>query len=138
MNDLKSCPVFCLYTTSRKLMNVYTKHLKKLDLTYTQYLVISCLHNRDECSVDDIGQVLFLDSGTLTPLLKRLESNNLIERHHSKEDERKRIIKLTNQGRELEKYLDPVRQEIRQKVGLSPDEIYQLKEILHKIIAADI
>src|SRR3990167_6566678 len=74
-NNITMCPVFGLYAASRKLIKIYTKELEKLEVTYPQYLVISCLLHKDGQSVDKIGQELFLDSGTLTPLLKRLETH---------------------------------------------------------------
>lgn len=138
MNEIRMCPVFGLYAASRKLIKIYTRELEKVDLTYPQYLVISCLLNNDGSSVDEIGQELFLDSGTLTPLLKRLEVNGLITREHSKQDERKRIIKLTHVGREFEKVLLPIRKEIRSKVQISMDEVQQLTRVLDKILSSHI
>jgi DNA-binding MarR family transcriptional regulator len=135
MNDIKKCPVFGLYAASRKLIKVYANELETLGLTYPQYLVISCLLHKDGVSVDEIGQELFLDSGTLTPLLKRLEVNGLITREHSKQDERKRVITLTLQGRNLEKDLDVLRQKIRIKFQVSPEETQQLIQMLTKILS---
>jgi len=76
--------------------------LKELKLTYPQYLVMLVLWERDEQRVSDIGEVLFLDSGTLTPLLKKLEVQGFVERTRSKEDERQVIISLTSLGRRLQ------------------------------------
>ena len=138
MNNIKNCPVFGLYAESRKLIKVYTNELEALGLTYPQYLVISCLLHKDGISVDEIGQELFLDSGTLTPLLKRLAANGLIIREHSKQDERKRVITLTPEGRNLEKSLDVLRQNIQLKFQVAPEEIQQLSQVLTKILSTDI
>lgn len=130
--------MFGLYAASRKLIKIYASELETLRLTYPQYLVISCLLHKDGTSVDEIGQELFLDSGTLTPLLKRLEANGLITRQHSKEDERKRVIKLTSNGRNLEKNLHLLRQKIQSKFQIPPEEIQQLTQTLAKIIEKNI
>lgn len=138
MQPLKMCPVFGLYVASRKLIKIYTKALEKVDLTYPQFLVISCLLNEDGVSVDRLGQELLLDSGTLTPLLKRLEANGFITRNYSQEDERKRVIRLTSQGRDIEEALVPLRQEIRAHLRVTPEDVQHLTYVLSKIIAADI
>lgn len=138
MKELNACPVFSLYAASRKLIKIYTKELEKLEVTYPQYLVISCLLDKDACSVDEIGSQIFLDSGTLTPLLKRLEANGLIKREHSTEDERKRVISLTSKGRKFQNLVDTIRQRISTKVSLSKDEVHQLVHLLHKILKAEI
>jgi MarR family transcriptional regulator, organic hydroperoxide resistance regulator len=137
-NSIKKCPVFNLYAASRKLIKIYTKELERLEVTYPQYLVMSCLLQEDGQSVDKIGQELFLDSGTLTPLLKRLEANGFIIRNRSTEDERQRVINLTPKGRDFDKSLQPLRQEIRSKVGVSQDDVQQLIRILHKILSTEI
>lgn len=136
--NAKICPVFGLYAASRKLIKLNTKELEKLGLTYPQYLVLSCLLKEDGQSVDKIGQALFLDSGTLTPLLKRLEANGFIIRNRSTEDERQRVINLTLEGRGLEEEFHALRQKIRTKLGVSHDEVQQLIQVLQKILSADI
>lgn len=135
---VKMCPVFGLYAASRKLIKIYTKELEKLEVTYPQYLVISCLLQVDGQSVDKIGQELSLDSGTLTPLLKRLEANGFIVRNRSLKDERQRVIDLTPKGRDLEKALKPLRHGIRSKLGISQDDVQQLTQVLHKILSANV
>jgi MarR family transcriptional regulator, organic hydroperoxide resistance regulator len=137
-DKVTSCPVFELYVASRKLIKIYKKELEKLGLTYPQYLVITCLLQKDGQSVDKIGQELFLDSGTLTPLLKRLEANGFIVRNWSTQDERQRVINLTPKGREFEKVLAPLRHEIRSKLRVSHDEVQQLSQVLHKILSTTV
>ncbi len=137
MSDFTKCPVFSLYASSRKLIKVYTKYLDELGLTYPQYLVITYLLKNNGCSVDDIGKNLFLDSGTLTPLLKRLEVQGLITRKHSKEDERKKVIQLTKKGLEFENIFKNLKNKIRTHFQVTEAEAKQLIHLLDKILIAD-
>src|SRR3981081_2893516 len=89
---------FAIYSTAHAFNRVYKPLLKRLGLTYPQYLVMLVLRERDGLSAQDIGERLFLDSGTLTPLLKRLEAAEFIKRTRSTEDERKVLIALTPRG----------------------------------------
>ena len=92
---------FSVYSLSLAINKVYRPLLKKLDLTYSQYLVMLVLWEGDQRTVSDIGEQLFLDSATLTPLLKRLEVAELVQRVRSSQDERQVIICLTEPGRQL-------------------------------------
>jgi len=92
---------FPLYAASRLVIREYQPYLDKLGITYPQYLVLMVLWEADEISVNDISHKLILNTNTITPLLKRMESNQIIERIRSKEDERKVIIRLTEKGRNL-------------------------------------
>ncbi len=92
---------FALYSTSLAMNKLYRKLLRKLDLTYSQYLVMMVLWERDELTVTELGDKLFLDSATLTPLLKRMEQAELISRTRSANDERQVIIALTAKGSRL-------------------------------------
>lgn len=92
---------FSLYATHLAMNKVYRKLLRTLGLTYPQYLVMMVLWERDTLSVSDIGERLFLDSATLTPLLKRMEMQALLTRTRAKHDERQVIIALTSQGQQL-------------------------------------
>lgn len=92
---------FALYSTSLAMSKVYRKLLAGLDLTYPQYLVMLVLWEQDGLTVSEIGERLFLDSATLTPLLKRLEAAGLVERARATRDERQVIVSLTEQGRQL-------------------------------------
>ena len=97
--DAQLC--FALYSTSLAMSKVYRKLLSELDITYPQYLVLMVLWEQDELTVSDIGSRLFLDSATLTPLLKRMESADLILRRRAESDERQVIISLTRKGSEM-------------------------------------
>jgi DNA-binding MarR family transcriptional regulator len=92
---------FSVYSTAHAFNRVYKPLLDRLGLTYPQYLVMLVLWERDGLAVKEIGERLFLDSGTLTPLLKRLESAHLIKRTRSAEDERQVLVSLTAQGAAL-------------------------------------
>src|SRR5881392_3069621 len=93
---------FAVYSTAHAFNRVYKPLLDKLGLTYPQYLVMLVLWEQDGILVKDIGERLFLDSGTLTPLLKRLEAGGLLERNRDRQDERQVRISLSEQGRALE------------------------------------
>ena len=101
MSELKKQVCFALYSASNAVMRAYRPLLDKLDLTYTQYLVMLSLWARDEVSLKEIGQETGLDAGTLTPIVKRLESKGWLTRTVSSEDERQKCIRLTEAGREL-------------------------------------
>ncbi|MCP1438812.1 DNA-binding MarR family transcriptional regulator [Erwinia persicina] len=92
---------FALYSTNLALHKLYRQLLAPLDITYPQYLVMLVLWERDDVTVSEIGERLFLDSATLTPLLKRLEAAGLLDRQRSRKDERQVVVTLTEQGREL-------------------------------------
>lgn len=92
---------FAFYTCSREMMKLYRPLLSPLGLTYTQYITLLSLWERDGVTVKELGAKLFLDSGTLTPLLKKLEAMGLITRTRDKEDERSVIIELTAKGQDL-------------------------------------
>lgn len=98
---------FALYVCSKEVIRKYQPLLEPLNLTYTMYITLMCLWEKDEVTVKDLGSKLFLDSGTLTPLLKKMEAQNLITRTRSKVDERTVYIKLTQEGIAMrEKCLD--------------------------------
>lgn len=92
---------FALYSANLALHKLYRQLLTQLEITYPQYLVMLVLWERDDVTVSDIGERLFLDSATLTPLLKRLEAAGLLNRQRSRKDERQVVVTLTEQGREL-------------------------------------
>lgn len=94
---------FALYSASNAIVRAYRPLLEQLDLTYPQYLVMLVLWQQDGVSVKQLGEQLFLDSGTLTPLLKRLDVKGLVRRERSEQDERIRVLTLTEQGKALKK-----------------------------------
>ena len=121
---------FAIYSTAHAFNRVYKPLLDKLGLTYPQYLVMLVLWERDDVPVKDIGERLFLDSGTLTPLLKRLEAVDLIKRTRSTEDERQVLIALTSQGQALREKARTVPQAILATSACSITELSALKNEL--------
>lgn len=121
---------FAVYSTALAFNGVYKPLLDPLNLTYPQYLVMLVLWERDDVPVKDIGQLLHLDSGTLTPLLKRLEAAGLVSRQRSARDERQVRITLTDAGRALRERAKAVPQGIFAACGLSTPTLLQLKDEL--------
>lgn len=118
---------FALYSAQLALNKVYRQLLGKLGLTYPQYLVMLVLWEGDVLTVSQIGERLFLDSATLTPLLKRLESGGLIVRERAREDERQVIISLTAQGRALKQKARSIPEALLCASGCNPREAAGLK-----------
>jgi MarR family transcriptional regulator, organic hydroperoxide resistance regulator len=121
---------FAIYSTAHAFNRVYKPLLDRLGLTYPQYLVMLVLWERDGLSVKDIGERLFLDSGTLTPLLKRLEAAELIKRTRSTEDERQVLIALTARGQALKEKARAVPQAILAASECSVTELSAMKNEL--------
>ncbi|MBF6475134.1 MULTISPECIES: MarR family winged helix-turn-helix transcriptional regulator [Nocardia] len=127
---------FPLYAASRAMTAVYRPKLDRLGLTYPQYLVMLALWERDERSVGDVCQALDLDSGTLSPLLKRLEAAGLVERRRSAADERRVDIRLTERGRALRAEAGDIPAQMAEASGLSMDDVVMLRGILHRLTDA--
>jgi DNA-binding MarR family transcriptional regulator len=121
---------FAIYSTAHAFNRVYKPLLDKLGLTYPQYLVMLALWERDGVPVKNIGERLFLDSGTLTPLLKRLETAELVKRTRSTEDERQVLIALTSQGHALREKARAVPQAILAASACSVTELSAMKNEL--------
>jgi DNA-binding MarR family transcriptional regulator len=119
---------FAIYSTAHAFNRVYKPLLERLGLTYPQYLVMLVLWERDGVPVKDIGERLFLDSGTLTPLLKRLEAAEFIKRTRSTRDERQVLIALTPQGLALKEKARSVPQSILAASACSIGELSAMKE----------
>ncbi|AMO98804.1 transcriptional regulator OhrR [Collimonas arenae] len=127
---------FALYSASLTMTKIYKPLLQELGLTYPQYLVLLTLWERDDVTVSTLGERLFLDSGTLTPLLKRLEAGGLLRRQRAVKDERQVIVSLTDAGRKLRQQAQAIPQEISCSVGCSLDEVRALTKELHRLRAA--
>ena len=124
---------FPIYALSKEITNQYRPFLDKLDLTYPQYLVLMVLWEHQKLNVCEIGKILRLDSGTLTPLLKRLEVKQIVKRERSKQDERIVDVSLTEKGIALEEDAVCIPVQLMEKVQLSAEEILQFKTIINKI-----
>ena len=119
---------FAVYSATHAFNRVYKPLLDRLGLTYPQYLVMLVLWERDDVPVKEIGERLFLDSGTLTPLLKRLEAAHLVRRTRSREDERQVLIALTAQGQALKEKARNVPQSILAASDCSVSELVAMKD----------
>lgn len=126
--DLQLC--FALYSASLSMTKTYKPLLAKLKLTYPQYLVLLVLWEKDAVTVNNIGERLFSDSGTLTPLLKRLEKLGFIQRQRATVDERKVIITLTEQGKLLQTQAADVHTQIACSTGCTLTELQSLNDQL--------
>lgn len=125
---------FPLYAAARKVTNLYTPFLAEVDLTYTQYIVMMVLWEKDGISVKELGQRLFLDSGTLTPLLKNLEKKGLLTRNRSKEDERSTVAVLTKEGKALRKRALKIPEQVGSCMQIGQEEAIQLYQLLYKLL----
>ncbi len=125
---------FQLYAASKEIIRQYSPLLDELDLTYTQYITLLALWEKDQISVKELGSKLYLDSGTLTPLLNKLKQKGLIEKNRHEKDGRELIISLTKKGRNLkEKALD-IPESIAKCVKLKNDEALAFFKLLNKVL----
>ena len=118
---------FALYTATHRMTRAYRPLLEALGLTYVQYLVMLVLWEREPRSVGELGEALFLDSGTLTPLLKRMEKSGLVERHRDSDDERRVLIHLTDEGTQLREKAHDIHEQMICKTELSRPEVQDLR-----------
>lgn len=117
---------FSIYACSREICRLYRPLLEEIGLTYPQYLVMLVLWEHGECTVKELGERLYLDSGTLTPMLKRMEAAGLIERQRSRQDERVVCISLTKQGQELKERAYCVPEALLAKSGVPQEQFVQM------------
>lgn len=126
---------FPLYATSRAVTSLYRPFLDPLGITYPQYLVLLVLWEKDSLALKEIGEKLFLDSGTLTPLLKKMEEKGLVIRNRSENDERNLVITLTTRGRQMKNQAVCIPQKIFEESGLSAEKAMKLKSDLADLLA---
>lgn len=125
---------FKIYSAEREITKLYRNLLEELDVTYPQYLVLLVLWEKNSVTVKELGQKLFLDSGTLSPMLKRMEGNDLIERRRSAEDERTVIISLTKKGADLKNQAQCVPTKLLENLSLDLKELENLNQTLSSIL----
>ena len=125
---------FPLYACSKEIVRKYKPFLDELNLTYTQYITMLVLWEHNSINVKELGDKLFLDSGTLTPLLKKLEFKGYINRNRSSSDERNLIISITNSGLELKKRALEIPYKISGCVKLEQEEVIVLYKLLNKLL----
>ena len=125
---------FPLYAAAREVVKRYRPYLDELDLTYTQYITMMVMWEQKEITVKALGEKLFLDSGTMTPVLKSLEAKGYVLRKRSETDERSVHIFLTDSGEALKARAVEIPARVAGCVGLEPDEALQLYQLLYKIM----
>lgn len=126
---------FPLYVIAKEITGIYRPFLDELDMTYPQYLVMMVLWEHDGLPVNHIGEKLYLDSGTLTPLLKRLETKGFIRRERKKKDERVVEVYITESGKALQQKACEIPEKIFKKVNASSEDWMALKENVLKILS---
>ena len=137
--SLKLCNQLCfpLYAASREITKRYKPLLDKLDLTYTQYIAMMVMWEHKEVTVKEMGECLFLDSGTLTPVLKKLEQKGYVLRQRSTDDERVMNLTLTDKGLALRDDALYVPKNMGKCVTLELEEAYALYKALYKLLGVD-
>ena len=125
---------FPLYACSKEIIRKYKPYLDDIDLTYTQYITMMVLWEKKTVNVKTLGECLYLDSGTLTPVLKKLESKGYITRERSSEDERNLVVTITEEGEALKDKAITVPSSVSSCVKLDPEEAALLYKLLYKII----
>ena len=128
---------FPLYAASRQVVSLYTPYLKELGLTYTQYIVFLVLWEKDGIPVGELGRRLFLDNGTLTPLLKKLEAEGFLTRSRALDDERVVTVSLTDVGRALKARAKDIPLKVGACIGLSDSEASALYMLLYQLLKGE-
>ncbi len=131
---LKNQLCFPIYLCSKEIIRKYTPYLDKLDLTYTQYIVMMYFWEKEKSNVKEIGNVLLLDSSTLTPLLKKLETKGYITRTRSSIDERNLEVAITDKGKKLKDKAKIIPQEMGKCIDLTKEEASALYSLLYKVL----
>ncbi len=127
---------FPLYACAKEVVKRYTPYLAPLDLTYTQYIAMMVLWEHKALTIKEAGTLLYLDSGTLTPLFKKLEEKGLVTRNRSQADERNLIVTITEKGEALKDQAVGIPAQLASCIELEPQEAEQLYSLLHKMMAS--
>lgn len=125
---------FTVYAVSREIMGLYRPYLEQMGITYTQYVALLVLWENDDIPVKQLGERLYLDSGTLTPLLKRMEAMELLVRERDPKDERSVRIRLTEKGRGLKEEAYALPEKVFCLTGMKPDEAVWLRTKLAELL----
>jgi DNA-binding MarR family transcriptional regulator len=125
---------FPIYVIAKEIIGLYRPFLDEIDITYSQYLVMMVLWEKDGLTVNQVGEKLYLDSGTLTPLLKRLETKGFVIRKRKKEDERVVQVFLTDQGGNLQQKACEIPLKMQEELNLTNEDLLELKETVQKIL----
>lgn len=134
MLKLENQLCFPLYAASREVVRLYYPYLSQYDLTYTQYIALMVLWDKGMTTVKDLGNRLYLDSGTLTPLLKSLEKKGYVTKHRDEKDERSVIVSITKEGLDLRDKLADLPANVGNCVSLNHEDAVALYNLLYKIL----
>ena len=127
---------FPLYACAKEIVRRYKPFLDEIDLTYTQYITMMVMWEKESITVKDLGEHLYLDSGTLTPVLKALEKKGFVARNRSKEDERVLIVSITEEGMALRDRAVNIPVQIGSCVDMTQSDAAKLYELLYKILGS--
>ncbi|MBI1306781.1 MAG: MarR family transcriptional regulator [Bacteroidetes bacterium] len=126
---------FPMYASSRMITRLYQPLLEKLDITYPQYLVLMVLWHEEKLSITELGQRLFLNTNTLTPLIKKMKEKNLIKKQRSRSDERSVFVQLTEKGKALEEQASHVPDALLDSLKMSNEDIDTIRRIMWKFLS---
>ncbi|MCE5005193.1 MarR family transcriptional regulator [Staphylococcus chromogenes] len=133
-DDLKSELCFLFYVASKEVIKKYATHLKSYDLTYTSYITLKSIQPNEVVNIKTLGNRIYLNSGTLTPLIKKLDQKGLVQKVRDEDDERNLNISLTNEGLKVQHYLHEVTEEVYKELNFEGDDMEQLISILERFI----
>ncbi|MCG1794773.1 MarR family transcriptional regulator [Staphylococcus epidermidis] len=125
---------FLFYVSSKEIIKKYTDYLKEYGLTYTGYIVLMAIEDDEKLNIKKLGERVFLDSGTLTPLLKKLEKKNYVIRTREEQDERNLQISLTERGKEIQNVLSDISQSVFNEFNITQEETQNLVEDLQNFV----
>lgn len=125
---------FLFYVSSKEIIKKYTDYLKEYGLTYTGYIVLMAIEDDEKLNIKKLGERVFLDSGTLTPLLKKLEKKNYVIRTREEQDERNLQISLTERGKDIQNVLSDISQSVFNEFHITQEETQNLVEDLQNFV----
>lgn len=133
-NSLDKQLCFLFYVSSKEIIKRYTPHLKKYGLTYTGYIVLLAIEDDESINIKSLGERLYLDSGTLTPMIKKLEKQGLVKRLRQPSDERNLLVSLTEEGVNTRHEISHIAMEVFNDLDISIEDAKTIKSILSKFI----
>ena len=133
-DDLKSELCFLFYVASKEVIKKYATHLNSYDLTYTSYITLKSIQPDEVVNIKTLGNRIYLNSGTLTPLIKKLDQKGLVQKIRDEDDERNLNISLTNEGLKVQQYLHEVTEEVYKELKFEGNDMEQLISILDRFI----
>lgn len=133
-DDLKNELCFLFYVSSKEVIKKYASHLKSYDLTYTSYITLKAIEPDEVVNIKTLGNRIYLNSGTLTPLIKKLVQKGYVQKVRDEDDERNLKISLTDKGIEVQKYLYQVTEAVYKELNFEGDDMEQLVAVLDRFI----